>query len=113
MTTNTALQNHITRDPAEVLLEAADRVECSNDVSLSIQVGSYLYCKPRNDTGPWTHVEVGFPSERPPQSWGGYCEDWNRPTETVYSYVPIEMVLDWINENGGATNVTEPDAPAA
>ena len=54
-------------------------------------------------SGPYTHVEVGFPSEQPEpwDDWRGYCEDTDRPTKTVYSYVPVGMVAALIEAHGG------------
>ena len=64
---------------------------------------SFMYDVWCNYPGPYTHVEVGFPSERP-EPWGDweeYCEDESRPTETVYPYVPALLVIELINLHGG------------
>jgi hypothetical protein len=80
------------------------RVVCADGFSLSIQAGKLLYSTPRHDAGPWSHVEVGFPSERPEPwaDWTQYCEDPQRPTNTVYGYVPLEMVEALVALHGGA-----------
>lgn len=68
---------------------------------VSVQVGDGLYCTPRNDQGPWTHVEVGFPTAPPGPLWNEYCEDLDKPESTIYAYVPIELVRFYIGAHGG------------
>lgn len=77
------------------------RITCTDGTSLSVQGSHYNYCSPRNDEGPYYEVEVGFPSIQPPDSWQQYCEDWDKPTDTVYGYIPVELVEAFIAEHGG------------
>jgi len=80
------------------------RIETEDGQSLSVQASSTHYCTPRENEGPWHNVEVGFPSIEPPESWAGYMDgDWEADdrTNTVYGYIPIEMVVDFINKHGG------------
>ena len=77
------------------------RIVCKDGTSLSVQASFGHYCTPRNDEGPWTAVEVGFPSACPPESWAEYAEDWNNPLDTVYGYVPVQMVQHFISLHGG------------
>ena len=84
--------------------EVADRIQCCDGVSLSVQAGKHLYCTPRSDYGPYTAVEVGFPSASPPESWRGYFDgDWDTEDHcsSVYSRVPVEMVREFIEAHGG------------
>ena len=74
---------------------------CVDGTRLSVQANRFMHCYPADNTGPYTHVEVGYPSIVPPVSWKKYCEDWSNPTGTVYSYIPIKMVLKFIAEHGG------------
>lgn len=77
------------------------RVYCMNGDSLSVQASSMVYCTPRSNHGPWYQVEVGYPS-RAFEKLKDYAEDWDAgPTDTVYGYVPIEIVEDIIAECGG------------
>jgi hypothetical protein len=71
------------------------------DAGLSVQAGKYLYCSPRENQVPWTAVEVGFLSFVPSAVMMEYAEEADKPTETVYGYVPIEIVVDEINAHGG------------
>lgn len=76
------------------------RIQCKDGFNLSVQAGETLYCTPRQRRGPWTEVEIGFPSERV-ESFMPYAEEPENPTDTVYGYVPIELVLEAIAEHGG------------
>lgn len=87
------------------------RIQCADGLSLSVQAGSTAYCAPRNGTGPWTQVEVGFPSERIEELME-YAEDPNEPTETVYGWVPIEIVEAVIEQHGGFAGVCAPPCRA-
>jgi hypothetical protein len=77
------------------------RLKLADGTSLSIQAGRSLYCTPRSDTGPWTHVEVGHPSQPPGELWREYAEDFDDPRDTVYGYVPVQLVLFYIGAHGG------------
>lgn len=82
----------------------APRITAKNGVSLSVQASEDHYCSPRENKGPYYEVEVGFPSIDPPDSWESYfdgCWDTHDRKQSVYGYVPIDMVVDFINENGG------------
>lgn len=77
-----------------------NRIICNDGTTLSVQVGENLYCIPRNNEGPWTHVEVGFPSVTPPESWAEYA-DGSFPSSDVYAYVPVALVEEYIAAHGG------------
>ena len=83
------------------MLNLKPEIECADGVTLSVQASAFHYCTPRNDIGPWTEFEVGFPSVCPPDSWKEYCEDWGRPTDTVYGRVPQELIWEFIELHGG------------
>lgn len=100
-----------------------NRITCADGFSLSVIAGPGVYCTPRpalldglpdglvsnapkDFPGPYTAVEVGYPSERP-EPWGEWiqrCEDEERPTDTVYGYVPVDMVRALIESHGGEIN---------
>jgi hypothetical protein len=72
------------------------RVVCKDGFSMSVQANSYTYCTPRDEVGPYTHVEIGFPSQPLPEleeEYGDNCE--------VYGYVPVEVVDAIITKHGG------------
>jgi hypothetical protein len=68
-----------------------NKIKCADGFTMSIQASKYHYCIPRNDAGPYTHVEIGFPSEVEPLLMP-YAQDKDNPTDTAYGYVPKEIV---------------------
>lgn len=80
----------------------AKRVTCADGFNMSVQVHEGAYCSPRNGVGPvWTSAEIGFPSDRPSDAIMVYAEDPEAPTETVYGYVPLELIDAEIQAHGG------------
>ena len=88
--------------------EVIPHVICSDGFKMSVQVGRRawgLCCTPKNDEGPWSHVEVGYPSAIEPLLWP-YAAKYNdadciSSTEAVYPYTPIELVAAVIDAHGG------------
>jgi len=81
----------------------SDRIECKDGFSISVQAHQGAYCTPRQNLGPWTAVECGFPSAHPgdemmPYIDGDISQD---PADTVYGYVPVEVVARLIESHGG------------
>lgn len=124
----------------------APLIKCKDGVNLSVQAGAMLYCTPRTDYGPYSKVEVGFPSIRPPDAWEEYYDGggwqvtgiigtlarwlndrsmiwWgikesvrtkrinfslrhklslrDNATNSVYAWIPIELVNEFIESHGG------------
>jgi len=75
-------------------------IRCADGLSFSAQANSTSYCSPRNDVGPYVAVEVGFPSQRVEELME-YAENPDQPTETVYGWVPVEVVEKIVNDRGG------------
>lgn len=84
-----------------VYKEAIPRIVCKDGTSVSVQASKFTYCAPRNDHGPWSSVELGFPSVKPNDTIMQYAESPDAPTDTVYGYVPLHEVAAWIDEHGG------------
>jgi hypothetical protein len=81
--------------------EPAPALHLMDDTKLSIQASRFTYCTPRTDFATqYSTVEVGFPSFDPPESWMEYCENPDEPQETVYGYIPLDLVLEYINKVG-------------
>ena len=76
------------------------RIQCADGFNLSVQARVMCYCEPRNDDGPWSAVEVGFPSEKE-ELLMEYAEVPSDPTGTVYGWVPVETIADVIAKHGG------------
>ena len=83
-------------------LHNCKRLTCADGFSVSVQGHPGAYCSPERETPgvPRTHVELGYPSEADPllNEW---CEDRERPTDTVYGHVPAEVVAALITKHGG------------
>ena len=68
---------------------------------MSVQGHRGAYSTPRDDFAKnYAKVEIGFPSERE-ELLMPYVEDAADPTGTVYSYVPIDVVLAVVEKHGG------------
>ena len=88
------------RDMRDSLLQQVPPIVCKSGLKMSVQASKTHYCNPRSNIGPWDRVEIGYPSKCIPEL-EQYAEDWNTPTNTVYGYVPIELVEKIIEDNGG------------
>ena len=92
--------------PAVLLAQMADysvmpRMICKDGFSLSVQASAGHYCEPRYGSGPYSKVEVGFPSEEVP-TLSEYKEDAEaKAMHTVFAYVPVSLIEDLITQHGG------------
>jgi len=76
------------------------KIVCADGFTVSVQASTSHYCTPRDNDGPYSEVELGYPSE-PVEAWMEYAEHSDRPTMTVYGYVPIEVVEVVLEYHGG------------
>ena len=90
------------------------KITCADGFTLSVQASYGHYCSPRPPftksahtawRGPYTAVEVGYPSEQP-EPWSDWLQlseqfSGNPTHETVYGFVPVQMVRDLIALHGG------------
>lgn len=78
-------------------------IRCADGFTLSVIAGGGAYCTPRQDDGPFVAVEVGYPSEQPQpwERWVEYAESPVDPTESIYGWVPVELVRDLVDAHGG------------
>lgn len=75
------------------------RIVCNDGFSISVQANESAYCTPRTNEGPWYKVECGFPSA-PPELIMQYAESPESPCDTVYGYVPVNLVEQLIELHG-------------
>ena len=87
-----------------------DVVHCADGFNMSVQASTYNYCTPKNNTGPWDSVEVGFPSAYE-FCLMPYAEEPEQPTESVYGYVPNILVRSVIEAHGGLVSGEVPPMP--
>jgi len=77
------------------------RIFCPDGFTMSVQASHYTYCSPRYDNEEeYSAFEVGFPSEKEDLLME-YAEDPDRPTDTVYGWVPAEVLDRVIEKHGG------------
>ena len=91
-------------------------VKCADGFEISIQASKFNYSTPRQDVGPYITVECGFPSSMPNNAnFREYAEPTNSSkhgtnyTETVYGYVPIEIVIAELESHGGIVSGKLPE----
>ena len=73
---------------------------CNDGFTVSVQASRTNYCEPRDDSGPYRTVELGFPSLADPLI-NPWAEDPGDLTGTVYGWVPADVVLELIEKHGG------------
>jgi hypothetical protein len=76
------------------------RAICADGFSVSIQGGIGIYSQPRCNTESYTAVELGYPSAGD-DLIQEYAEEPEKPIDTVYPYVPIEVVDGLLEKHGG------------
>lgn len=75
-------------------------VKCADGLTISVQASDGHYCDPRENVGPWRTVEIGYPSEVVAEILP-WVEDPENPTDTVYGWVPVDVVDAVIAAHGG------------
>lgn len=78
-------------------------VVCADGFKVSIQASHSHYCQPRTYADMYGAVELGFPNA-PDSLIKEYADDYGDDidyTETVYAYVPADIVIKLINKHGG------------
>lgn len=73
--------------------ELAEHVVCKDGTTISVQASAFHYCTPRNNFGPYTHVEVWCASVWP--------TEFDYDEEGPSAQVPIELVAQFIDAHGG------------
>lgn len=97
MKTLEKLQEHLNTSKEMIVgyeyKKPAPILKCMDGTTMSVQASKNHYCKPRNDVGPYTHVEI----------WRVSCVVTEFPydPEEPSAYVPIEDVVQLINNHGG------------
>lgn len=77
------------------------RLYCNDGYSISVQASAFHYCSPRlNGLQDYKSVELGYPSAED-ELINEYAENAIDYTDTVYGYVPIEVVEKLIEKHGG------------
>ena len=99
------LQHHLMHSRRRGGYGPVPPVACTDGFTISVQANERAYCTPRSNTGPWLSVEIGFPNRIEPLLWP-YAESPGNWTDTVYSYVPIDLTAAVIELHGGFLDPT-------
>ena len=75
-------------------------VICKDGFKMSVQVGQSLYSTPKDVVDNYEEMEVGYPSEEE-YLLAKYAEDGENLCETVYSFVPVNLIDKIIEKHGG------------
>lgn len=76
------------------------KIVCNDSFEMSVQASSGHYCEPRNLSDYYSKMEIGFPSKIEPLILQ-YEEDSAAPKNTVYGWVPIDIIQSVIDNHGG------------
>ncbi len=91
---------------SEIFIHKRPRIYCNNGFSISVQASKDHYCEPQENIqdGKYSQVELGMPSKEIPEL-DEYKEiKEKRQTRSVFPYVPIELIEQIIQQNGGIDN---------
>lgn len=80
------------------------RMECNDGYHVSVQAGKGKYSQPRCKANAYYKFELGFPSAED-ELLRDYCEDPDRPTDTVYGYVPVSVLVELVEKHGGIKGI--------
>ena len=78
------------------------RIVCTDGFSISVQGSENHYCQPRKNLleKDYESVELGFPSVAD-DLIEEFAEDPECPCDTVYGWVPIDIVEKLVEKHGG------------
>ena len=81
---------------------ARQRIECKDGFGISVQASENHYCNPRMNgmDVKYSTVELGFPTYEE-SLITDYAQDTGDLTDTVYTYVPANIIADVIEKHGG------------
>jgi hypothetical protein len=77
-----------------------NRIYCNDGFNMSVQGSSGHYCIPRKTQDWYLSMEIGYPSDIEKLILE-YAEDVENPLETVYGYVPCDIIQSIIENHGG------------
>ena len=84
------------------MIEKRGHVTCESGLKLSIQASDGHYCSPKSNTGPYSSVEIML-MQAPPRSWDEFADSSD---SAVFGWVPVHLVNDLIEANGGISSLT-------
>lgn len=76
------------------------RIYCKDGFNMSVQGSEGHYCSPRSNQDYYYSMEIGFPSSEE-ECILEFAEEPSKPTDTVYGWVPTDLIQILINKHGG------------
>ena len=78
-------------------------ITCLDGFTMSVQASSAHVCIPRNDHGPHSAVEVGYPSETEPllMPYSDGMSEICGSAPTMYANVPAEVIMNVVCKHCG------------
>ena len=83
-----------------------DVITCKDGFKISIQASMGHYCSPRRNGATYTTVELGYPSSPEPLI-KKYAEETHDLTNTVYGFVPVDVVQQVLDKHNGIIAIKE------
>ena len=83
------------------MLRIRPRIVCADGFDVSVQASDGHYCSPRLNVGPYSSVEVGYPSSPIPE-----MDEYD--AGGVFGHVPVEVVDAVLEQHGGIANGVYP-----
>lgn len=77
-----------------------ERIVCNDGFNFSAQGGYGMYSNPRSASDRFDELELGYPSDEE-ELIMEYAETPESPTDTVYGYVPCDIIQKVITKHGG------------
>ena len=97
----TQYREHKEKGEMALRYRVVPKIVCADGFNISVQGGTHShYCSPRETCNFYQEVECGYPSERE-ETLMPYCECSSDPLQTVYGYVPIDIVEEIVKKHGG------------
>ena len=99
--------NHKTHDTSQKAMlyghQMKPSIVCNDGFTMSVQGSSTHYCSPRSVEKDYYAMEIGFPSYDEPLIHKFMDGDVGvtDPTDTVYGYVPADIIDEVIVKHGG------------
>ena len=81
------------------------QIVCMDGATISVQASRFHHSTPRSAEGPYSEVEVGFPTPDFPEGLQWKDNPDVPDSECVFAYVPIKVVSDWIESHGGYSHL--------
>lgn len=96
---NDWLQNHLDQPMRRKLKRHSPMIQCDSGALFSVQASSHHYCMPKSDTGPYRSVEIF--AVNPSKDNLVVLMELSETASDVYGHVPVELVIEMINREGG------------